>query len=91
MFNLEGPEPVSIRHIAEVVRDLIDPQPEIEFAAARPGDYTGRVVSAEKAARELGWTPRTSFEEGMGRYVKWWLDTYATVRARRSRVNTWLG
>jgi UDP-glucose 4-epimerase len=79
VFNLEGPEPVSIRHIAEVARDLIDPRSQIEFVVARPGDYSGREVSGEKASRVLGWTPRTSFEDGMRRYVAWWLDTYAGV------------
>jgi len=77
VFNLEGPEPVSICQIAEVARDLIDPGAQIEFVAARPGDYAGREVSADKAARVLGWTPRTSFAEGMRRYVQWWLDTEA--------------
>jgi UDP-glucose 4-epimerase len=28
-------------------------------------------VSGERARRELGWRPRTSFEEGMRRYVDW--------------------
>ncbi len=79
VFNLEGREPVSIRRIAEAARDLIDPRSQIEFVAARPGDYTGRQVSADKAARVLGWTPRTSFEEGMRRYVEWWLDTETGV------------
>jgi UDP-glucose 4-epimerase len=73
VFNLEGPEAVSIRRIAELARDLIDPDVEIEFIAARPGDYAGREVSRDKAARLLGWTPQVPFEEGMRRYVEWWL------------------
>ena len=73
VFNLEGPEPVSIRHAAELSCELIDPLAEIEFTAARPGDYAGRVVSVDKADRVLGWVPRTSFDEGMRRYVEWWL------------------
>jgi UDP-glucose 4-epimerase len=74
VFNLEGPAPVSIRHVAEMACELIDPLAEIEFVPARPGDYAGRVVSVDKADRVLGWAPTTSFDDGMKRYVEWWLD-----------------
>jgi UDP-glucose 4-epimerase len=72
VFNLEGPEEVSIRRIAEVVRDLVNPQLEIEFVPARPGDYAGRPVSAEKASRLISWAAPTTFEQGMRRYLDWW-------------------
>jgi UDP-glucose 4-epimerase len=73
IINLEGPEPVSIRRAAEVVRELVNPLLPIEFVSARPGDYAGREVSAAKATQLLGWTARTSFEDGMRRYLDWCL------------------
>jgi UDP-glucose 4-epimerase len=72
IINLEGPEPVSIRRVAEVVQELVNPLLQIEFVPARPGDYAGREVSAAKAKELLGWTARTSFEEGMRRFLDWW-------------------
>jgi UDP-glucose 4-epimerase len=74
VINLEGPESVSIRHAAELACELINPGAEIEYVAARPGDYVGRVISVDKADRILGWMPRTSFDVGMRRYVEWWFD-----------------
>jgi UDP-glucose 4-epimerase len=74
VFNLEGPAPVSIRDVAETARALVNPHTPIEYVAARPGDYAGREISAEKARRLLGWEPSTSFEEGMKRYLEWWMD-----------------
>ncbi len=71
-FNLEGPEQVSVRRIAELVRELVNPQLEIEFVPARPGDFTGRPVSAEKAERLLGWQASTPFDDGVRRYLDWW-------------------
>jgi UDP-glucose 4-epimerase len=84
VFNLEGPAPVSIRHMAEVVRDLVDKTLAIEFIPARPGDYAGQEVSGRKAADLLGWVPRTGFREGMRRYLEWY--TAETVEGRASEA-----
>jgi UDP-glucose 4-epimerase len=52
---------------------LINPLLPIEFVPGRPGDYAGREVSAGKAKQLLDWEARTSFEDGMRRYLDWWL------------------
>ena len=48
------------------------PWQQIEYKESRPGDYSGSIVSAAKAKRELGWEPKISFEEGMRRYIEWY-------------------
>jgi UDP-glucose 4-epimerase len=73
VFNLEGPRPITIRHVTETIRDILDIPMNVEFGSARPGDYAGKEVSAEKARRVLGWNPTTTFEEGMRRYIEWYL------------------
>jgi UDP-glucose 4-epimerase len=73
VFNLEGPRPIPIRHVTETIRDVLDIPLNVEFGSTRPGDYAGKEVSAEKARRVLGWMPETTFEEGMRRYIEWYL------------------
>ena len=85
-FNLEGPAPVSIRQVAEVVRSLANPLLHIEFVPARPGDYAGREVSPRKAAELIGWQATTPFEEGMQRYLEWWLGDTDTGSERAGRA-----
>jgi len=72
VFNLEGPEPVSIRRITEALGGALGRRLAVEFGPARPGDYAGRSVSAAKAARVLGWSPTTRFDEGLRHYVDWY-------------------
>ena len=54
VFNLKGPEPITIRRIAEEVRDLLGSPFTIEGGPLSPGDYEGRVISGEKAETRAG-------------------------------------
>jgi UDP-glucose 4-epimerase len=73
-YNLEGIRPITIKEIAETVRSLVG-KVTIEHKEARPGDYSGATVSAEKAKKELGWEPKVDFEEGLRRYIEWYKGT----------------
>jgi hypothetical protein len=70
VYNLASDETVTIKQIAETVKDLIG-DVEIVYTPARPGDFGGKVVSSERAERELSWTAATPFHEGVRRYVAW--------------------
>ena len=69
-YNLEGPERIEVRRVAEKVRQFF-PEVEIQHTEKRPGDLRPKVVSSRKALAELGWKPEITFEEGAERYIKW--------------------
>ncbi|MGI8903030.1 MAG: NAD-dependent epimerase/dehydratase family protein [Solirubrobacteraceae bacterium] len=70
VYNLASDENVTIKQIAETVKELIG-NVEIVYTPARPGDFGGKLVSSDRAERELGWTAATPFSEGVARYVGW--------------------
>ncbi len=70
VYNLASDENVSIKQIAETVQGLIG-DVEIVHTPARPGDFGGKIVSSERAERELGWTAATPFAKGVAKYVQW--------------------
>jgi UDP-glucose 4-epimerase len=84
-FNLVGAESVTIRELADSVRELVADVPVVHVPG-RPGDLESLEVSGERAARELGWRPRTSFAEGARRYVEW--RRAATVPAPTSSTSS---
>ena len=73
-FNLEGTEQVSVRYLADTIRAIIGDHIRIEYVPARVGDYAGKVVSADKAHRLLGWLPETPFSQGMRRVIDFYLE-----------------
>jgi dTDP-glucose 4,6-dehydratase len=46
----------------------------IRFVADRPGHDERYAMDATKLGRELGWRPRESFETGLEKTVRWYLD-----------------
>ncbi len=73
-YNLDGAEKITIKRIAETVLHLTGAERPIEFMPARAGDYAGKDVVSDKAARELGWVPQIDFDEGMKRTVPWLIE-----------------
>lgn len=49
----------------------------IKHVTDRAGHDLRYAIDASKIKRELGWTPKISFEEGLERTVRWYLDNQA--------------
>ena len=81
-YNLDGIERITIKEIAEMVRNIIG-NTKIEYAPARTGDFSGKEVSSKRAEDELGWTPKTSFNEGLKKYIDWY------TQRERKRGGDW--
>lgn len=75
-YNLEGVRKVTVLEVAEGIKRCMGGDVRIEFVPERPGDFGGKEVSGEKARRELGWTPRVDFEEGLRETVAWFLERW---------------
>ena len=55
----------------------------IGFVADRPGHDKRYAIDCGKIGRDLGWRPRTAFEDGIARTVRWYLDNEAWWRPLR--------
>ncbi len=67
---LEGGTPVSVREIADTVRELVRDVP-VEYVPARTADYQGVSESSALAKELLDWAPVTPVAEGVHRYLEW--------------------
>jgi UDP-glucose 4-epimerase len=76
-YNLEGVRKVTVLEVAEGIRRILGNGVRIELGPERAGDFAGKEVSGEKARRELGWSPRVDFEEGIRLTVDWFRQKWA--------------
>ena len=84
-YNVGGGAERTNLAVVEAICDVLDevrPRPAphadlIAFVADRPGHDWRYAIDASKIERELGWAPRESFESGLRRTVRWYLDNEA--------------
>ena len=69
-YNLAGRDTVTIRGLAEIVRDEVATV-EIVHTPGRAGDLRGATIRSDRAERELGWRATTPLSEGVRRYAEW--------------------
>jgi nucleoside-diphosphate-sugar epimerase len=50
-----------------------------KYGPARAGDVQHSLASIERSRRELGYEPRTSFEEALDQTVAWYLESRAST------------
>jgi dTDP-glucose 4,6-dehydratase len=58
----------------------------ITFVRDRPGHDRRYAIDAAKIGRELGWTPQETFETGLAKTVRWYLDNRPWWERIRSGV-----
>jgi UDP-glucose 4-epimerase len=64
-YNLPGPDAVSIRELAEVVREVTGSASAIRFVDGRTYDSRGPEMSGALAESSLDWVPRIRIREGI--------------------------
>ncbi len=61
------------------------------YVPDRPGHDLRYAIDASKLRRECGWRPRESFESGLRKTVRWYLDNSAWVeQVRTGAYQSWL-
>lgn len=86
IYNLDGARKVSIKEIAETIQNVLG-DVKIEYVEGRPGDFSGKEVSSRRAKKELGWEAKTSFEEGVERYIEWYKEREIKRKKEWDRVD----
>jgi dTDP-glucose 4,6-dehydratase len=93
-YNIGGDSERRNLEVVEMICDAVDELASgprrgarralITYVQDRPGHDLRYAIDASKTKREIGWRPRHSFEAGLRKTVKWYLDNPGWWRDIRS-------
>ena len=73
VLNIGTGKSVSILTVAEAILSMLGkPKSLIKFSEDRPGQVKKHISSTEKSEKLLHWKPKTDFETGLEKTVKWY-------------------
>ena len=72
ILNLGNSNPVSLKEMINTIGQALNIEPKIKQLPMQPGDVDRTYADITKAKNLIGYEPKTSFEEGIKKFVKWY-------------------
>ena len=70
VYNIGGGHRISIQELAEKIIELTGSSSIIQHSASKKGEAEHTYANITKAQRELGWSPHTSLDQGLEKYIE---------------------
>jgi UDP-glucuronate 4-epimerase len=74
VINLGSDHPVKLNYTISLMEKYLGKKAEIIYHPKHSADMSITWADISKAKKLLGWTPKTSIEEGINKTVKWYLE-----------------
>jgi UDP-glucuronate 4-epimerase len=72
LYNLGNSNPTELRELIEAIGAALGKIPRIQRLPEQPGDVRQTYASIDRAAADLGYSPKTPFADGLAMYVAWY-------------------
>ena len=76
IFNIGNNQPVQLTRYIEVLEECLGRKAQRNLLPLQPGDVPDTFADVEDLVRAVGYRPQTTVEEGVRRFVEWYLSYY---------------
>ena len=76
IFNLGNNNPVELEYMIECIEKELGKKAIKNYMPLQPGDVPETYADIDHSKEMLGYEPKTSIEEGLGVFVKWYREYY---------------
>lgn len=72
ILNIGNSSPISLKEMIETIARVLEVEPKIKQLPMQPGDVDRTYADITKAKQLIGYQPKTSFEDGIRKFVEWY-------------------
>ena len=76
LYNIGNNRPVELLRYIELLENRLGKKAKKNFLPLQPGDVPNAWADVEDLARDVGFSPSTPVEEGVRKFVDWYLEFY---------------
>jgi UDP-glucuronate 4-epimerase len=76
VYNIGNNNPVELMDYIKALETALGKTAEKEFLPLQPGDVPDTFADVEDLMKDCGFQPQTSVEDGIKKFVEWYLDYY---------------
>ena len=74
ILNIGNSSPTSLKEMINTIGKTLGVEPKIKQLPMQPGDVDRTYADISKAKKLIGYSPKTSFEEGIKKFVSWYKE-----------------
>lgn len=76
VYNIGNNQPVQLETFISVLEDKLGQKAEKHYMEMQPGDVVRTYADTTDLEQAINFKPKTTIEEGLGKYVEWYKDFY---------------
>lgn len=74
ILNIGNSSPTSLKEMINTIAKVLNVEPRIKQLPMQPGDVNRTFADVSKAKMLIGYEPKTTFEEGIEKFVNWYKE-----------------
>lgn len=82
IYNIGGGKPISLAMLVRLIESRLGKEAEVEYSPMQVGEAHHTFACINKARRMLGYGVTVGIEEGLSRYIDWFIKEQEYVQAR---------
>ena len=85
LYNIGNNSPVELGRLVQVLEQCLGVESRKELVEMQPGDVPATYADVDALVRDVEFRPSTSIEQGVAKFVDWYLDYYGVSRGLMNR------
>lgn len=83
VLNLGNSAPVTLGEFVATLERLLGKRANVSLVEAQPGDVVETYADITRSRELFGFSPRWSLDEGLEKFVEWYVDYYSVPKSER--------